>query len=270
FLLAMQAWDRGFGSDYWLTFKQAQKQGGQVKKGEKSSLVVFWKQYETEDRETGEEIKVPVLRHYNVFNAEQCDGITPPDAIEATLNGPVFEPLDEAVRIVDGYMNGPEISHGGSRAFYRPSKDRVQMPEPNRFDVRENYYSTLFHELVHSTAHAKRLNRGLDGKLAPFGSPDYSKEELVAEMGAAFLSAVAGISPPTIEQSAAYIGNWTKVLKDDKRFVVTAAGAAQRATDLILGESFSQVAAELPTEQSAAIPLPSPKNTSRTSQLELF
>jgi len=283
FLLAMRAWDSGFGSDYWVTFKQATKQGGQVKKGEKSSLVVFWKQYDTEDRDTGEAITVPVLRHYNVFNVEQCDGIAAPDAPQADVEAVPFEPLEEAGRIVEGYQNRPQIEHSGSRAFYRPSQDLVQLPQPDRFDIRENYYSTLFHELVHSTGHSKRLNRGLDTELAPFGSPDYSKEELVAEMGAAFLSAAAGISPPTIEQSAAYLDNWTKVLKGDKRLVVTAAAAAQKATDLILGSEFAQVSnvaehdagstvgqAPMPSDQAVDASSPSSHAPVAPKQLELF
>ncbi len=134
---------------------------------------------------------------------------------------------------------GPIILHGGGKASYRSSLDTVLIAEADRFESSESCYATLFHELVHSTGYSKRLDRGLDEEgTAPFGSPDYSKEELVAEMGAAFLNAAAGISPPTIEQSAAYIDNWRKILKGDKRLVVQAAGAAQKAADWILGEDF--------------------------------
>ncbi|MCA9068060.1 MAG: DNA primase, partial [Planctomycetaceae bacterium] len=114
--------------------------------------------------------------------------------------------------------------------------DTIEIAEPARFESRESYYATLFHECVHSSGHSKRLDRGLDTRLAPFGSPDYSREELVAEMGAAFLAAASGISPPTIEQSAAYIDGWRKKLTDDKKLVIAAAGAAQRAADWILGD----------------------------------
>jgi len=252
FLLAATSWAKGYGSDYWLTFKQAQKASGTIRKGEKSSLVVFWKQYQTKDRESGEEITVPVLKHYNVFNAEQCDGIEPPDAAPLDPEAPPFEPLEQAAAIVAGYKDKPQITPGGSRAVYRPTSDEVCIPEPERFTDRENYYATLFHELVHSTGHSKRLDRGLDTNLAPFGSPDYSKEELVAEMGAAFLAAVAGISPPTIEQSAAYIDGWRGKLRDDKRLVVTAAGAAQKAADWILGTMFEKVAE--PTQEEVSSP----------------
>ncbi|QDU98602.1 ArdC family protein [Lignipirellula cremea] len=269
FLLASMAWAKGYGSDYWITFKQAQKANGAVRKGEKSSLVVFWKQYATKDRETGEEITIPVLKHYNVFNVEQCDGLQPPDAPTIDPNTVPFEPLDRAEAIVAGYRDKPSISHGGSRAFYRPRIDEIRIADPERFSDRENYYATLFHELVHSTGHSKRLNRGLDTNLTPFGSPDYSKEELIAEMGAAFLAAVAGISPPTIEQSAAYIDGWQKQLKGDKRLVVSAAGAAQKAADWILGESFTE-AVETTVVETPIVAERQKEARTADSQLKLF
>ena len=245
FLLAMTAWAKGYGSDYWLTYKQAQQQGGQVRKGEKSSLVVFWKRYVTKDKETGEDKIVPVIRHYNVFNAEQCDGVETPKSI--TDGGAVGKEKTEPVgpiaaceRVVLGYEAGPVLSHGGIQAFYAPMSDSVQIPAIDRFESAERYYATLFHELVHSTGHSSRLDRGLDKKMAPFGSADYSKEELIAEMGAAFLAASTGISPPTIEQSAAYIDNWRKKLRGDKKLIVQAAGAGQRATDHILGVTWDE------------------------------
>ena len=242
FLLAVRAMERGFLSDYWVTFKQAQARGGTVRKGEKSSLIVFWKQIEREDKETGEEVKLPVLRHYNVFNVEQCDGLDAPDSLTTAADVPPFEPHTVAEQIIGGYEQPPAIDFGGSQAVYRPTSDTVLMPEPERFDSRDNFYVTMFHELSHSTGHSRRLNRGLDTTLAPFGSPDYSREELVAEMSAAFLAATAGISEQTIEASASYIDNWTRKLKGDKRLVVNAAGAAQKATDWILGTSFNDSA----------------------------
>lgn len=233
FLLAVTSWMKGYGSTFWMTYRQAAAQGGNVRKGEKSSLVVFWKQYDTTDKVTGEAKKVPVLRYYNVFNAEQCEGVTPPDAPPEPVAS--FEPIDAAERIVTGYADGPAIKHAGAQAYYRPSADLVCLPEPGRFLSREFYYATAFHELGHSTGHSKRLDRALDKDLAPFGSADYSKEELVAEMASAFLCATAGISPPTIEQSAAYIAGWRKKLTDDRKLVVVAAGAGQRAADWVLG-----------------------------------
>jgi antirestriction protein ArdC len=238
FLLAMTSWAHGYESDYWATFKQVTKQQGKVKKGEKSTLVVFWKQAATKDKESGEEITIPVLRHYNVFNAEQCEGINALHQASEEEKDEPFEPIEEADHIVTRYPGGPLVMHTGSAAMYLPKIDTVRIAAPGRFETRESYYATLFHELAHSTGHKSRLNRGLDEQPASFGSPDYSKEELVAEMGSAFLCAAAGISPPTIEQSAAYLDGWRKKLKDDKKLVVQAAGQGQRAVDHILGVTF--------------------------------
>jgi len=235
FLLAVTAWIEGYESPYWLTFKQARERGGHVRKGEKGSLVIFWKQHATTDKQTGDPVVIPVLRHFTVFNTAQCDGLDVPGGADDIPATPMVEPIRAADAIVECYEHGPRIEHAGGRAYYRPSEDLVRLPEPARFVDAESYYATLFHELAHSTGHASRLDRGLGTKLAPFGSPDYSKEELVAEMGAAFLAAAAGISPPTIEQSAAYIESWRKQLKADKKLVVQAAGAGQRAADWILG-----------------------------------
>ncbi|MFI4915125.1 MAG: ArdC family protein [Phycisphaerales bacterium JB060] len=234
FLLAVTGWLQGYGSPYWLTFRQAKARGGHVRKGEKGALVIFWKQHATHDKETGEDITVPVLRRYTVFNAEQCEGIEVPGTDTPEEEAEPFVPIEAAAKIVEGYAGGPRIEHGGRQAFYRPSEDLVRIAEPERFVDREAYYATLFHELVHSTGHSSRLDRGLDTEPAPFGSPDYSKEELVGEMGAAFLAAAAGIGQQTVEQSAAYIQGWRKRLAGDEKLVVHAAGAGQKAADWIL------------------------------------
>ena len=243
FLLAVTAMLEGYDSPYWLTFKQARERDAHVRKGEKGSLVIFWKQYATTDKKTGEPVNVPVMRHYTLFNAMQCEGLELPNAPETEAEPEAeetpFEPIVEAMAIVNGYQGAPHIEHRSGRAFYRPSQDLVSLPEPKEFVDRESYYTTLFHELAHSTGHSKRLDRGMNTKSAQFGSVPYSKEELVAEMGAAFLAAASGISPPTIEQSAAYIESWRKKLKGDKKLVVQAAGAGQKAADWILGTSQS-------------------------------
>lgn len=233
FLLAFTAWANGYESSYWLTFNQAKERKGTVRKGEKSSLVIFWKQYEVTDKETGELKEVPVLRYYRVFNVTQCEGVAVPDA--ATFTPIDFRPIEAAEAIVSAYADAPAIEHGGTRAFYRPSTDVVRLPEPTRFASGEEFYSTLFHELAHSTGHSKRLDRGLDADPQPFGSPDYGKEELVAEMAAAFLCAHVGIEPATLQNQAAYVGGWLKQLRQDKKLVISAAGAGQKAADWIRG-----------------------------------
>lgn len=239
FLLAFTAYAKGYGSSYWMTFNQAKERGGSVKKGEKASMVIFWKQYETTDKETGLPVKVPVLRYFNVFNAEQVADVEIPDAVK--FEPIYFQPLEAAERIATGYADGPVVTHdGGQKAFYRPTTDTVRLPERTRFASVEEYYSTLFHELSHSTGHSSRLDRKLDTDPKPFGSPDYGKEELVAEMSAAFLCSYAGINPVVIENQAAYLAGWLKQLKEDKRLVVSAAGQAQRAADWIRNERGEQ------------------------------
>jgi antirestriction protein ArdC len=235
FLLAFTAFAKGYSSSYWLTFNQAKERGGNVRKGEKSSMVVFWKQYETTDKQTGQPVKVPVLRYYNVFNAEQMDGIEVPDAVKYE---PIdFHPVEEAEKIALGFSGGPGVTHdGGQQAYYRPFTDSVHLPEKSRFATVEEYYSTLFHELSHSTGHSTRLDRKIDTDPKPFGSTDYGKEELVAEMSAAFLCSYAGIQPTVIENQAAYLSGWLKQLKADKKLVIAAAGQAQKAADWIRGE----------------------------------
>jgi antirestriction protein ArdC len=235
FLLAFTAYAKGYGSSYWMTFNQAKERGGNVRKGEKSSMVVFWKQYETKDKQSGEPVRVPVLRYYNVFNAEQIDGIEAPDAVK--FEPLDFKPIEAAEQIAAGYLGSPSVSNdGGQQAFYRPVTDTVHMPEKTRFATVEEYYSTLFHELSHSTGHSTRLDRKIDTDPKPFGSSDYGKEELVAEMSAAFLSGHAGIHPTVIGNQAAYLAGWLKQIKSDKKLVIAAAGQAQRSADWIRGE----------------------------------
>lgn len=246
FLLAMAAYARGFESSYWLTYDQARGRGGNVRKGEKSSLVVFWKPIDVTDKETGEKKKAFVLRYYSVFNVCQCDGVERPDVVPFTPT-PV-KPIEAAERIVKGYRDGPRVVHGGSQAFYRPSDDCVYIADPGRFTATEEYFSTLFHELSHSTGHSRRLDRRLDKELRPFGSQDYGKEELIAEMSAAFLCGEAGISPAVIGNQASYLSGWLGKLRSDKTLVIHAAGAAARSAEWILGQ---RAASEMSGEGSA-------------------
>ena len=233
FLLAVEAWCRGYDSSYWVTYRQAQERGAHVKKGEKSTLVVFWKELEVADRETGEPTKVPVLRYYRVFNAAQCEGLRVPDA--GAVEPLAFTPIEAAQRIVEAFAGGPSIEYGHTYPCYVPKADAVRMPDKERFTSSEEVYSTLFHELGHATGHSSRLDRGVDREQNAFGSERYSREELVAEMAAAFLCGEAGIEQVTLDNAAAYIAGWLKRLKDDKKLVVSAAGAAQKAADWVLG-----------------------------------
>ena len=148
------------------------------------------------------------------------------------------EPVLAAQATVRAMPNPPGIVHGYTGAAYSPRTDIVRMPKPERFESSEAYHSTLFHELTHSTGHSDRLGRNLDTELATFGSPDYSREELVAEMGAAFLCGETGILEPCIDRSSAYIAGWLKALKNDRKLVVTAAAQAQKAADYILHRDF--------------------------------
>ena len=231
FLLACQP----YGSPYWLTFKQCSELGGKVVKGSKSTPVVFWKMLEQntseQDIETTITVSRFILKYYNVFNAEQCEGITTPPLPEPST---LFSPIENAELIFLGMPCKPEIKYGGNRACYSPSLDYVKLPEKSAFNSPEEYYSTLFHELGHATGHEKRLARKSVLEPSYFGSHEYSKEELVAEMGAAFLCGHAGIEHSTIENSAAYIKGWLKALKDDKTLLVHAAAQAQKSAEYIL------------------------------------
>ena len=227
-----------YDSPWWLTYKQAEGRGGHVRKGEKSSLVVFWKLREIEEKDpvTGELVKgqIPVLRYYNVFNVRQCEGVPAPE-IEGAIKH--FSPISDCSRILRGMPNRPKIQHKESYACYRRSCDVVNMPRPNTFHSREGYYSVLFHELAHSTGHQSRLDRHDGEPTAPFGSKEYSKEELVAEMTASFLCGSTGIVDLVVENSAAYIQGWLKKLRNDRKLIVHAAAAAQKAADYVRGES---------------------------------
>ena len=221
----------------YLTFRQCQEAGGKVKKGEKSSMVVFWKWIEQEDEETGETKEVPFLRYYNVFHIDQCEGIQAKYTTAAHFPDGAST-VETAQEIIYDYLEreGVKLTHSeGDRAFYRPSTDEILLPLRKQFVSTAEYYGTIFHELTHSTGHPSRLNR-LD-KVAAFGSDVYSKEELVAEIGAAALVNHCGLESPTsFRNNAAYIQNWLSVLKGDKRFIVSAAGKAEKAVNLILNK----------------------------------
>ena len=223
----------GFPSRYWLTYTQAQKLGGHVTQGERGSIVTFWNIGEEKlNAKTGKLSKPFLLRYYRVFNLSQTEGIAHKLGLAEASAKPVAD-IDACERIVAGMPNAPQIISSADRAYYRPSADHVGMPAKSVFHSSESYYSVLFHELTHSTGHASRLNRDGVTETAAFGSPVYSKEELVAEMGSAMLCGVTGIAPAVIENSAAYLRSWISALKGDSKLLVTAASAAQRACDYI-------------------------------------
>lgn len=237
FLLHCASMSEGYDSPCWLTFKQAKERGGSVRKGEHGMPVIFWNWIEKEKAlATGETVQeeIPFLRYYTVFNVEQCEGIDYPKP--DTQGEPLaFQPIEECESVVDGFTDKPAIEHDGhGRAFYRPATDTVHLPDKGRFDSEQAYYATLFHELTHSTGHESRLNRRPSTEERQFGSTDYGKEELVAEMGAAFLCGHCGIDGQTIENSAAYVDGWRRAIRQDKKLVVHAAAQAQKAADYIL------------------------------------
>jgi antirestriction protein ArdC len=238
-------WSSEFNSPFWITFKQVQALKGNVRKGEHGTPIIFYKQLPeraTKDEEsTGEDERVPfVLCHYTVFNAEQCDGLTLPEISQPAV-APEIGENELCESIVIGWENRPALcldSLTECRAYYRPTTDSVHMPARFRFVGAPHYYSTLFHELVHSTGHENRLHRIFGDR---FGDELYSKEELVAEMGAAFLCAIAGIAnKQTDRNTTAYIQNWIARLEEDNRLIVHAAANAQRAVDMILGNTFEE------------------------------
>lgn len=233
FLLASMSYE----SPFWLTFHQATQLGGTVRKGEKSCPVVFWKQIQIEEEDASEAKKVPLIRIYHVFNSAQCDGLknVPAPVVETPLSAP-----NKPDEIVAFMPKRPEIKHGMSKAFYSPREDIVAMPDRARFENEAGYFATLFHELIHSTGHEKRLKRATLAEHNGFGSDPYCKEELIAEMGAAFLCGQAEIAERTIESSAAYIKCWLERLHHDKTLIVQAAAQAQKAADFILGRSFNE------------------------------
>jgi antirestriction protein ArdC len=268
---------QGYESPTWLTFKQAFEEAlrqakadgreieerveknrrgipqvkyyengelfrGGVKKGEKSTPVIYWSWlYKDEAGKTVKDRKlavkkIPMLRYFQVFNIAQCDGIK--DKWQPTPDKE-HNPIKEAELMVENMPNAPEITFKEAKAYYRPATDSVNMPRLGLFRSAEEYYSTLFHELIHSTGHKSRLDREGITEFAGFGSETYSKEELVAEMGAAMLCAITGVKNEAMEKNqVSYLRGWIKALKDDINLAVSAGGQAQRAVDYIEGTTW--------------------------------
>jgi len=240
-------WDaviqKGYTSNQWMTFRQAKELGGCVTKGQKGEQVVYANKMvkTTEDHEGNElEQVIPYLKTYTVFNVEQIDGLpdtyyTKPEATHSDVT------KDEQLeQFFTG--TGATIRSGGSRAYYSPSQDHIQMPYIESFKDAESYYATLSHELTHWTKHESRLDRDFGGKR--FGDEGYAIEELVAELGSAFLCAHLGITPEVQPDHADYLNSWLKVLKTDKRAIFTAASHAQKAVDYVLNINHTELIKE--------------------------
>ena len=221
-LLWLASMDRGFSTDRWMTFKQAQEVGGHVKSGERGTRVILWKPVPIKDEVPVDSEKsktIPIIRSFVVFNEAQVEGL-PPRKEKLVI----WESDD----LAEQYLSLADVQYGGGRAFYAPSPDLIQLPPRNAFEESGGFWSTALHELVHWTGHSDRLDRKSDGG---HGSPGYAVEELVAEMGAAFLTAEIGV--PGDLQHPEYVGHWLKVLKDDNRAIFRAASKAQAAFDFL-------------------------------------
>lgn len=226
----------------WLTFKQCKAEGGNVKRGEKGCPVVFWsfndKKVKDVDADGNEIIRIiaghPFLKYYTVFHIDQCEGIKPKFDTEIKVYD--NDPIEAAENIVKTYFDREACTlnvYQSAQAFYSPSTDSVTVPQMSQYEVKEEYYSTLFHEMTHSTGHKSRLDRLV--KVAAFGSKDYSKEELVAEMGAAMLVSTAGIEcEKAFRNSVGYLQGWLKALSNDNKLIILAAGKAEAAVKYIL------------------------------------
>ena len=226
-----------YESPFWLTCRQANVLGGTIKKGEKAGPVAFWKRLKVGEKDSTEEREIPLLRYYHVFNLAQCEGLK--NGHPSTLDGTAPLP-SKPEDIVAAMPQKPPIKDGFTRAFYSLREDYVGMPGIDRFEGSEQYFATLFHELVHATGHETRLNRSTLTEQAGFGSDLYCREELIAEIGAAFLCGHAEIVERTIDNSAAYVAEWLKRMKDDKKLIVQAAAQAQRAADFVLARTYEE------------------------------
>ena len=233
-LLWSEALAKGYAAPLWMTYKQSQEMGAQVRKGEHGSLVVFADRFtkrETDSAGQDVEREIPFMKGYTVFNVEQIDGL--PAHYYAQPSNPL--PLSDRLAHADQFVTatGAAIHLGGNQAYYSPAADRIQLPPFEAFKDKESFYATALHELSHWTRHETRLDR--DFGRQRFGDAGYAREELVAELGSAFLCADLGITPEIREDHADYIGHWLNVLAEDNRAIFQAAAHAQRAADFLQG-----------------------------------
>jgi len=223
----------------YATFKQWNDLGGKIRKGEKSEVVTFWKiQPYEEENENGEKLikQIPLLKYYNVFHISQVDGVEPKEQLKISD----LEPIEEAEKIKLDYMNREHLQIRetiSNKAFYLPTADYIQVPCKEQYQNIEEFYSTLFHEIVHSTGHKSRLDRKDIKDCLYKGDENYSKEELTAELGSAFLINMLDIeTEKSFRNSSAYIQNWLQALKNDNKFIVSASSKAEKAVKYILNE----------------------------------
>lgn len=234
-ILTIEAMSQNFTDNRWLTFRQANNLGARIRQGEHGTAIVFYRMHEINDTTdgfgelSGEVRKIPLLKTYVVFNAEQLNGL--PDRFVLPPLQP-WQPLEIAEQLIA--QTGALICHGGNQAFYRPSSDMIQLPPMTSFAHADDYYATALHELCHWTGHSARLNRL---SVQRPGIEAYAFEELVAEIGAAFLCAHCGLNG--VVEHASYIETWLNALRRDKRLIFVAAGAAQKAADFVMGASTS-------------------------------
>jgi antirestriction protein ArdC len=219
---------RGFTSPRFLTYKQAQALGGNVKRGEKGTGIIFVSHFEKMNEDTGKIEKLPFLKYYTVFNIDQCENLN--------LTEKTFKPLnkDERNEMAEQFISstGAKIVYGGNRACFVPSMDKINMPAFEQFKDADSFYHTHFHELIHWTGTKERCNREFGKR---FGDKAYTAEELVAELGASFICAEFGIDQET--QDASYIASWIKFLESHESAIITAASAASKAVDFLRGEA---------------------------------
>ena len=217
---------RAYASAEWYTFNQARALGACVRKGERGTAVTFWREIVRRNPETGEDERVPLLRRFVVFNRAQIDGLPKAPAAEAPRTA--WERIEAAEALVR--RTGARVTEDAARPYYLPATDGVHMPARDAYADREGFYADLLHELAHWTGHPSRLARPMCGA---FGSPDYAREELVAELASAFTCAALGITGKLTH--AEYLGAWLTILREDTRAIVTAAAAARRAADYLTG-----------------------------------
>lgn len=240
-LLWGEAMEKGYVAPLWMTYRQAAELKANVRKGEHGALVVYADRFtktETDAQGQDVETQIPFMKAYTVFNVEQIDGL--PEHYYARIENPL--PVERRIENADRFVRdtGASIRHGGNMAYYAPGPDQIQLPPFEAFRDAESYYATALHELTHWTRHASRLDRDLGRQR--FGDAGYAREELVAELGAAFLCADIGITPEVRDDHAAYLANWLTVLKEDRRAIFTAAAHAQKAADFLQGLQAGQKA----------------------------